>query len=239
MNKENYVGFLPFYLLVFLIFIGIAKSGSQVVTTIAENTPVRRGSCIIIDAGHGGEDGGATSCTGMLESQINLEIALKLDDLLQFLGLETQPIRKTDTSVYTEGSTIAQKKVSDLKERVRIANSREGAVLISIHQNIFADSRYDGAQVFYAKTSESKRLAEDLQKNLVSTVNRGSNRKCKLADSVYLMQNISCTGVLIECGFLSNPREEADLRDPAYQKKLCCVIASTVSSYLFNNSQIA
>lgn len=232
MNKENFVGFLPFYLLVFLLFIGIAKSGSQVVTTIAENAPVKRAHCIIVDAGHGGEDGGAISCTGIPESQINLEIALKLDPLLQFLGYDTLAIRKSDTSVYTEGSTIAQKKVSDLKERVRIVGSREGAVLVSIHQNTFSDSRYAGAQVFYARSSESKELAQKLQTELVAALNRGSNRKCKSSESVYLMQNISCTGVLIECGFLSNPREEANLRDPSYQKKLCCVIASTLSSHL-------
>lgn len=239
MHKENYVAFLPFYLLVFLLFIGIAQSGSRVVSTVAEHKPVKRYNCLVIDAGHGGEDGGATSCTGVLESQINLEIALRLEDLCQFLGYKTLSIRKTDTSVYTEGTTIAQKKVSDLKERVRIVNGREGALLISIHQNIFADSRYAGAQVFYAKSADSKLLAQQLQANLVSTLNKGSNRKCKPSDSVYLMQHINCTGVLVECGFLSNPQEEAKLRDPVYQQKLCCVIAATVSGSLSGKTQIA
>ena len=138
-------------------------------------------------------------------------------------------IRTTDTSVYTKGETIAQKKASDLKERVRIVNETGNALLLSIHQNNFPDSRYSGAQVFYAGTQGSEALAKKLQQNLV---NPGSNRKSKKSDGVYIMEHIDCTGVLIECGFLSNAAEEARLRSPEYQKKLCCVIAATVREYL-------
>ena len=141
-------------------------------------------------------------------------------------------IRTSDVSIYTKGETIAQKKVSDLKERVRIANSMDNALLLSIHQNTFSDSRYHGAQVFYAKTANSAELAKQLQSTFTSTINSGSNRQCKKADGIYLMEHIQCPGVLIECGFLSNGAEEARLRTPEYQKKLCCVIAATVSQYL-------
>ena len=187
---------------------------------------------MVIDAGHGGVDGGATSCTGVLESTINLEIALKLDDLLHLLGINTSMIRTTDTSVHTNGNSIAQKKVSDLKERVRIVNGTEDAILISIHQNTFSDSQYSGAQVFYAPNNESKLLGEQLQIELVASLNPGSNRKSKIAESIYLMQHINCPGVLIECGFLSNAKEEALLKDPQYQKKICCAIAASLSAYL-------
>ena len=180
-------------------------------------------------------DGGATSCTGVLESQINLEIALRLNDLLHLLGCDTVMIRTTDTSVYIEGTTIAAKKVSDLKERVRIVNGTENAVLVSIHQNTFSDSRYSGAQVFYGGANNSRDLARALQSAFSQSVNPGSSRKCKKADSVYLMQNISCTGILVECGFLSNPREEALLRSPEYQQKLCCVIGSALTVFLEKN----
>ena len=101
--------------------------GSRAITVISENMPVERQHCIIIDAGHGGEDGGATSCTGKLESSFNLEISLRLNDLLHLLGYDTVMIRTSDVSIYTKGETIAQKKVSDLKERVRIANETENA----------------------------------------------------------------------------------------------------------------
>lgn len=208
--------------------------GSRAITVISEHMPVERQHCIIIDAGHGGEDGGATSCTGKLESSFNLEISLRLNDLLHLLGYNTAMIRTSDVSIYTKGETIAQKKVSDLKERVRIANSMDNALLLSIHQNTFSDSRYHGAQVFYAKTANSAELAKQLQSTFTSTINSGSNRQCKRADGIYLMEHVSCTGILVECGFLSNPEEEARLRSMEYQKKICCVIASSVSTYLSN-----
>lgn len=208
-----------------------AITGSKVVTTISENAPIMDRRCFIIDAGHGGIDGGATSFTGVLESAINLEIALRLDDLLHLLGMETRMIRTTDISVYTEGSSIAAKKVSDLKERTRIVNQTENAVLISIHQNHFSDSKYSGSQVFYSSNISSEQLGKQMQSALVKCLNPRSNRRAKKADGIYLMQNINCPGVLIECGFLSNPTEEAKLRNPTYQKQLCCVIASVLNNY--------
>ena len=234
MNRENWIGLVPFYLLVVVLLLGATHIGNDAVTAIAQKLPIEREHTIIIDAGHGGVDGGATSCTGALESHINLEIALRLEDLMRLLGYQTTMIRREDISVYTEGETIAQKKISDLKERVRIVNETENGILISIHQNTFSDNRYGGAQVFYATTNQSMELANHLQKSLVLTLNNGSNRQSKKADSVYLMNQIKKTGVLIECGFLSNPVEEAMLRSEEYQKKLCCVITSSVSVFINN-----
>ena len=211
-----------------------AYCGSRVVSVISERLPIVRKRCIVIDAGHGGEDGGATSCAGFLESTYNLEISRRLNDLLHFLGYETRMIRTDDVAVYTTGDTIARKKISDLKERVRITNDTENALLVSIHQNQFSDPRYSGAQVFHAKTEGSEELARQLQSALVASLNPGSNRKCKQSSGVDLMEHIQCTGVLIECGFLSNPQEEAKLRSSDYQKKLCCVIAATIDQYLSN-----
>ena len=232
MKKYGWVGFLPFYLLVVIVFIGAAMWGSRATTTIVQNRPVVRENTVVIDAGHGGIDGGATSCTGVLESELNLDIALRLELVMQLLGFDTVMIRSTDTSIYTEGNTIASQKVSDLKERVRIVNETPNAILISIHQNTFSDGKYSGAQVFYANTEQSKALAQLLQTNFNQDLCKGSNRKTKKADGVYLMQNIDCTGVLLECGFISNPEEEAKLRSGEYQKQLCCVIASTVSTFV-------
>ena len=232
MKRDNWIVFVPFYLLVAILFLGIARTGSQTVTTINQERPVQRQHCIIIDAGHGGIDGGATSCTGVLESHMNLEIALRLENLLQFLGYQTTMIRRTDESVYTEGNTIASQKVSDLKERVRIVNETQNGILISIHHNTFQDQKYWGAQVFYGAKGESKQLAQAMQSSLASVLNSGGNRKAKPAKGVYLMEHITAPGILIECGFLSNPQEEALLRSPEYQKKLCGVIASAMSQYL-------
>lgn len=226
--KKRYWGPVCYVLTILGVLVA-AQWGSRTATVLAQTTPVARKHCLIVDAGHGGEDGGAVSCTGRSESAYNLDIALRLDDLFHLLGYETKMTRKTDTAIYTTGQTIAQKKVSDLKERVKIVQEVPGAVLISIHQNTFPDSRYSGAQVFYANTAGSEELAEMLQAALVTALNPGSNRKAKKSESVYLMERIDKPGVLIECGFLSNGEEEAKLRCPSYQKELCCVIAATVA----------
>lgn len=226
--KKDLLGLWPLYCVVFLLFIILAMTGSRAVTTWSENQPVPRAHVFVIDAGHGGEDGGAISCTGVPESQINLQIALRLRDLMHLLGRKTYMIRTSDTAVYTEGRTVAEKKISDLKNRVRLVNSQEGAILVSIHQNYFGQSQYSGAQVFYNEGAGAMDLAAMLQNNFVQTVNPGSNRQCKRSSNVYLMEHISCAGVLIECGFLSNSQEEALLRTPKYQKNICCVIAATL-----------
>ena len=232
MKRENWIVFVPFYLLVVIVFLGIASFGSNTVTTMKQQRPVDRAHRIVIDAGHGGIDGGATSCTGVLESHLNLEIALRLEDMFHLLGYDTVMIRRIDESIYTEGNTIAAQKVSDLKERVRICNETPGALLISIHQNTFSDGKYHGAQVFYAGDTESQKIAQSLQKNIISAINPDSQRKSKPSKGVYLMDNIQCPGILIECGFLTNPQEEALIRDADYQKKISAVIGATVSTYL-------
>jgi len=232
-ERLKYRSLLPMYAALLTSVFLIAMAGSRAVTVMTVNAPVEGRKTVIIDAGHGGIDGGAVSCTGVYESKLNLDIALKLDDLMHLLGINTVMIRQTDCSVYTKGETIAQKKISDLKERVRIVNSTPDAVLISIHQNHFTDSRYSGAQVFYAQTDGSKKLAESLQSAFIQTVNPTSNRRIKKSDGIYLMQHVQCPAALIECGFISNTNEEYKLRTKAYQQKICSVVACTVSNYLF------
>ena len=222
------------YCIILVLTLLIAHWGNRAVTVIAENTPPERFHTIIIDPGHGGVDGGATSCTGVLESQFNLEIALRLRDLLHFMGFETKMIRTEDISVYTEGQTIAKKKLSDLKQRAKVVNETENGILLSIHQNTFPDEKYSGAQIFYADTLESRQLAKQLQDAFIKSLNTGSHRQEKKASGIYLMEHIDRTGVLIECGFLSNPEEEAKLRSRDYQQKICCVIAGTLSKTLAN-----
>lgn len=222
------------YSCIFLLTLLAARWGSRAVTVFVETAPVEREAIIVIDPGHGGVDGGAISCTGIPESRFNLDISLGLRDLFHFLGYETRMIRTEDISVYREGDTIARKKMSDLKERVKMVGDTEKAVLLSIHQNHFPDDRYSGAQVFYADTQGSQALAKALQKSFVTHLNPGSRRQEKKCSGIYLMEHVQCPAVLIECGFLSNPREEAKLRSKEYQQQLSCVIAATVAEYLSN-----
>lgn len=228
---KRYGKLIPGYIIVIGLFVLSAFLSNNAVTVFSEKAPLPDRTTIIIDAGHGGVDGGATSCTGVLESAFNLDIALRLDDLMHLLGYRTIMIRTTDCSIYRAGESIAAKKVSDLKERVRIVNETENGILVSIHQNYFSDSRYSGAQVFYGNAPGSDILAANLQSAFVNVLNPGSHRAPKKADGIYLMEQIHRQGVLIECGFLSNPTEESKLRDPVYQKRLCCVIGSVLSSF--------
>lgn len=237
MNKRiGVVDFLPVYLIVFGLCILVAAFSSHAATAMSQSTPLEGRICILIDAGHGGEDGGAISCTGVYESTINLEIARRLNDLLHFLGYRTQMIRTDDVSMHTTGETIAAHKVSDLKNRVEIINRAENALLISIHQNSFPEGQYHGAQVFHTDDIQGKELASSIQSAFIRTLNAGSKRSAKKASGVYLMEHIQCSGILVECGFLSNPEEEAKLREGEYQKKLCCVITSSLAQFLDSRS---
>lgn len=218
------------------LIIGLASVGiisaQKAVEALREAIPVPRIHTIVIDAGHGGEDGGATSCTGRLESEYNLEISMRLMDMMHLLGYRTKMIRKSDTAIYTKGETISQKKVDDLKQRVRITNQSEGNVLLSIHQNYFSQGQFSGAQVFYADNDSSRNLADAIQKGFQQTINPGSRRKTKAGKGIYLLEKCSVCGVLVECGFLSNQREAYLLGQSDYQKKLVCVIGATVASNL-------
>ena len=197
-----------------------------------QSTPVIRpvtmtgAQTLILDAGHGGEDGGALSVTGVAESGINLSIVRKMNDILAFYGAAPTLLRTTDISLHSAGAeTLREKKVSDLKNRTATVTGMEGATLISIHQNTYPSQRYHGAQVFFSLTSGSQELAEHMQERIKSSLQPENNRASKqIADSIYLLNHIPNRAVLIECGFLSNPEEEALLRDDAYQRKLAAVI---------------
>lgn len=234
MKRKLTAAMVPAYLAVFALILMLTFAGDRAVTVMAQSAPVRGRRCIIIDAGHGDPDGGAVSCTGVYESGINLQISRRLQDLFHLLGYDTVMTRTTDASVYTQGNTIGEKKVSDLKERVRMVNAVENGLLLSIHQNHYSDGRYSGGQMFWAPTDGSRELAESLQSAFVTHLNPGSNRAAKKCQGIYLMEHVQCSGVLVECGFLSNPAEESKLRDGEYQKRICCVIVSTLSKFLSN-----
>lgn len=233
-HKLTIYTMIPVYLAIGATALLLTVIGNKAVTVMAQSAPIENRHCIVIDAGHGNPDGGAVSCTGVNESTINLEISKRLEDLLHLLGYDTLMTRTTEDSVYTEGNTIGQKKISDLKERVRMVNAAQNGILLSIHQNQYSESKYSGAQMFWAKTAGSKELAETMQAAFVTHLNHGSNRVAKPCQGIYLMEHIQCPGVLVECGFLSNAAEEKALRDRDYQKKICCVIASALSNYFVN-----
>ena len=223
---------IPIYILAIICLVGTAFYGSHSVDVYNQSVSENMRTTIVIDAGHGGEDGGAVSVSGAFESNINLKIAIKTSDLMRLLGIKTQMIRIDDRSIYTTGTTLAQKKISDLKERVRIVNQTENAVLLSLHQNYYTNEKYSGMQIFYNSAEDSSVIAKTLQNNARKYLDTNNNRKIKKASGVYLMDNVDCAAVLIECGFLSNLREEEQLRNDEYQKKIAGVITTTICNYL-------
>lgn len=186
------------------------------------STPV-----FVLDAGHGGADGGTSSASGVLESDINLAITLRMRDLFTLLGQPTVLTRADENSLADDPSaTIRQQKVSDTKNRVALVNSIENARLISIHQNALAGHpSVHGAQVFYNAVGDSSTLAETMQQELNQTVNVGNEKgKKPISKDIYLMSHVTCPAVLVECGFLSNTAESEILQTPSYQMLLAMTI---------------
>lgn len=182
---------------------------------------------LVIDAGHGGQDGGAVSVSGVSESVLNLAVARRLDGILGLCGVPAVMLRSEDVMLSDPGGkTMRERKVSDLHNRVKAVEQVENAVLLSIHQNSFTDPKYSGAQVFYAPTAGSQDFAERTQELLRVTLSPANNRQAKpIPDSVYLMNHIGCKAILVECGFLTNPDEDRLLQTPAYQLKLAATLA--------------
>ena len=229
--------FKKYYIVYVLVFAAVCASAlivSQQAELIhqtmseAEAEPV-----VVIDAGHGGEDGGAVSVSGVKESDLNLQISLRLNDLCTLLGIRTNLLRSEDTALYQAGAeTLSQKKVSDLRHRVELINETAGGLLVSIHQNSYPESKYYGAQVFYAETEGSQELAELLQQKIGESLDTSNRRTCKKSQTVYLMEHVKCPAILLECGFLTNATEEGKLRSAEYQKQIACTVISALTEYL-------
>ena len=188
---------------------------------------------VVVDAGHGGEDGGAVAADGTAESGLNLSIALRVRDLLTFTGVPTAVTREGEGAIYDPGSaTLREKKVSDLHNRADLVNAIPGAVLLSIHQNSLPSSpSTQGAQAFWNGQPGAEELAASVQAALNAAVNAGRGKKAAQApSSVYLMKSVEAPAVLVECGFLSNPEETRRLKDPAYQTRLAAAVAAGVLS---------
>lgn len=187
---------------------------------------------IIIDAGHGGIDGGAVGKSGTIEKNINLDISKKLKSYIESGGDTCIMIREVDEGLYGEYGTIRNKKNEDLRNRKDIIKEYRADMFISIHLNSFPQSQYYGAQVFYPEDNEdSKILAKKVQEELILVLNRGNKRVEKQSDSYYLLKDNPVPSILIECGFLSNPEEERLLKDSEYQNKIAWAAYKGIMRY--------
>lgn len=194
---------------------------------------------IVIDPGHGGEDGGAIGKSPDPEKDINLAIALKLQSLLKLSGFNVVMTRTTDVSIGDSRlDTIKERKVSDIHNRLKLVEEQGNCILISIHQNHFTDGRYSGAQMFYStKNPQSKDLAENIKSRVVQLLQPENTRETKPAtSSIYLLWNTKAPAVLVECGFLSNESESAKLNDKIYQQQMAFSIYCGFLDYFHANS---
>ena len=189
-------------------------------------------STLVLDAGHGGIDGGAISDSGLKESDINLAVALKTEALAHFLGIDTVMTRSTDTDNSDDKSYSEH---DNLVKRAKLANSTENAVLISIHQNKFPSAVVSGAEVMYSDNDDSKTLGLLTQDNLVALLDSSNRRVARPAPKELLLtSSVNCPAILVECGFMSNPQEAQKLASNEYQLKIAAILAGSYIQYLNN-----
>ena len=223
--KQRFV--LSGCMLIGILLLGIVTAEEVLIPALS--VPNEGSYTLVLDAGHGGMDGGAVAADGTAEQDINLAIVLRCRDLASFLGMPAV-LTRTDTQSldYDSENTIRQNKVADIHARERITNEQNNPVFLSVHLNKFSDSSYSGAQTFWSKNNTGgQRLAECIQASLTKGLHPARERRAKPAEnSIYLMKTLTCPAVIVECGFLSNSEETEKLKQSDYQTRIAVSILS-------------
>ena len=221
-----------FFLFILILGAGALAVSHSVIDTGA--TEISRVTTVILDPGHGGEDGGAVGVNGVLEKDLNLEVALNLAALLEKEGVSVILTRSDDRLLYGEsGNVKGHRKENDLKNRLAFAKEYPEALFVSIHMNTFGEPYYSGLQVYYAATEGSRELASLLQANVKKQLQPQNRRAIQRGDgAIYLLKNAVGCAVLVECGFLSNPEECALLSEKDYRSKLCFSLFCGMMEYI-------
>ena len=201
-------------------------------TVLTSATPATS-KVVVIDAGHGKPDEGAEGINGTTEEKTNLDITLKLQKLLEESGATVILTRSDENAIYDlDKETLREKKVSDIKNRVKIGNDSQADIFVSIHLNKGESSEYNGWQTFYKKNDEdSKKLANNIQEELKKTIDVPNERIAHEIDNIYLVKNVEIPITIVECGFLSNPQEEEKLLTDEYQNQLAWGIYNGILEY--------
>lgn len=234
-NKKR----LTFIILAVFFPIGmfaLNNANNNLKTTVETMATPATSKTIVIDAGHGGEDGGAVSEDGVSEAEINLKIALKLQTLLEQSGANVVLIRSDNNAIYDlDKKTLREKKNSDIHNRVKIGNESSADIFVSIHLNKIAESQYYGWQTFFKDGNEaSENLATCIQNNLNEAIQKENKRQPLKISNVYIIKHVEIPTSIVECGFLSNPDEKRQLQTDEYQNKLAWGIYNGIMDY-FNS----
>lgn len=226
-EKENIVIAVLTVILIILVIVNVNKSITQ--STFKQGSPLS-GKVIVLDAGHGGRDPGASGDTGVTEEKINLEVTLKLQKYLEVSGAYVILTRADQNGLYDLNANNFKR--SDMKKRKEIINSSRADLFISIHQNKFPESKYKGAQVFYRPNDEtSKKISVLIQKELKNILDKENSRAEKETAENYLLKNSVMPGILIECGFLSNKRDEKNLISNEYKENIAWAVYKGIALY--------
>ena len=193
------------------------------------------GKVVVVDAGHGVPDEGAEAGDGTTEAQTNLKIALKLQNLLEQSGCMVILTRSDENGIYDlDSKTLKQKKISDIRNRVKIGNESSADIFVSIHLNKIPQQQYDGWQTFYNKKSEQgQKLAKQIQANLNEAIQKENKRVPAKIENIYIINNVEIPTTIVECGFLSNPKEKEFLLTDSYQNRLAWGIYNGIIDYFY------
>ena len=234
MKKSRWVGFFTLFLCCGLLFSSLFYGMERKLLWLAASGEEKDVPVILIDAGHGGEDGGATGTNGVLEKDLNLTLSNSLADLLRGAGYTVVQTRTEDRLLYDAGTKKGHKKQGDLENRVKYTEKYPNSILVSIHMNTFPLPSCEGTQVWYSQNDErSAVLAKQIQESVRAHLQPDNNRKIKAATtSIYLLRHAKIPAVLVECGFLSTPAECERLTDPVYQKKLALTLFDAICENL-------
>lgn len=230
-NKKRIL-FINFSI-IFSIFIYSLTYSNSSITEPVSSTPISNHT-IILDAGHGDPDGGAVAADGTIESNLNLNLVLKLQKLLESSGTTVILTRSDTNGIYeATADTIREQKVSDMKTRAKIANNSDAEMFISIHMNKLPQTEYSGWQTFYKNNDDiSKQIASNIQTSLNYFIKKENSRTIKSISGIYLTKNVEIPLVIVECGFLSNEEENKLLQTEKYQEELAWSIYIGIMDYL-------
>lgn len=232
-NKKRITAILTCILIgVFVFILQTSDKEKAVIETVT--LPVS-GKTVVIDAGHGIPDEGAESSKGTTEAQTNFAIALKLQNLLEQSGCTVILTRSDENAIYDiDSKTLKEKKISDIRNRVKIGNESSADIFVSIHLNKIPQQQYYGWQTFYKEGSEEgKKLATSIQDNLNEAIQKENHRVAHTIENIYIVKHVEIPITIVECGFLSNQEEEKQLLEDNYQNRLAWGIYNGIINYFY------
>jgi len=234
LSKKRFGIITTILLISLFVFVFQVASSKQTVQTVS--LPVSN-KVIVLDAGHGKPDEGAQSSNGTTEAETNLKITLKVQSLLEQSGATVVLTRSDENAIYDlDKTTLKQKKISDIHNRVKIGNESSADIFVSIHLNKISQQQYYGWQCFYKQNDEkSTALAKSLQENLNDSIQKENKRVSMKLDNVYIIKHVEIPISIVECGFLSNPEEETQLLSDDYQNRLAWGIYNGIMDYFYNS----